>query len=105
MTFLTLIACGLIAVFCVAAVWSHKFTDTLAQRIALSCGGLGAMGTGWYANQNPLPGPVELLIWATALFCAATGHKLSQERKKAPEEVQQQAPQEEAERPMQLRVK
>lgn len=104
MTFLTLISCGLIAVFCVAAVWSHKFTDTLAQRIALSCGGLGAMGTGWYANQNPLPGPVELLIWAVALFCCATGHKLSQD-KKAPEERQTQAANEDGDRPMLLRVK
>lgn len=103
MTFLTLIACGMIAFFCVAAIFSHKFSDTLAQRIALSCGGLGAIGTGWYANQNPLPGPVELMIWATALFCCATGHKLSQERKKAPEERQEQAANEDGDRPMRVK--
>ena len=101
MNFLTLIACGLIAVFCVAAIFSHKFSDTLPQRVALGVGCVGAMGTGWYANQNPLPGPVELLIWATALFCCATGHKLSQD-KKAPEEVQTQAANEDGDRPMLL---
>ena len=45
MTFLTLIACGLIAVFCVAAVWSHKFADTLAQRVVP--GGFWHLATDW----------------------------------------------------------
>lgn len=77
-----LIASGLIAWWCAAAVLSHKFADTLPQRIALGVACLGAMATGWYCNTNPLPGGIELLLWGGAAFATATAHKLSQPVKK-----------------------
>lgn len=78
-----LLASGLIVWWCIAAVFSHKFSDTLAQRLGLGVTCIGAMATGWHCNTNPLPGGIELLLWGAAAFATASAHKLSQPPKTA----------------------